>query len=149
MVTEVPQKEKFESFTSHFHTVHMCEHNYELCFNSYIQRTCTKLFSNIFHVFTSTLTHFRLETKNKMDSFCSLQAVDHFNVCYTKLFIYLCKNVDFGKLSNILYCFFKNSQPQIFVPRFRYERNNLFPLKKNHVFIDRQTFLVRTALERI
>ena len=72
MVTEVPQKEKFESFTSHFHTVHMCEHNYELCFNSYIQRTCTKLFSNIFHVFTSTLTHFRLETKNKMDSFRSL-----------------------------------------------------------------------------
>ena len=52
----------------------MCEHNYWLCFNSHIQRTCTKkLFRNIFHVFTSALTHFRLGTKNKIELFAAFR----------------------------------------------------------------------------
>ena len=51
----------------------MCQHNFEICFNSRTNNLYKKAIRNIFHLFTGKLTHFHLATKNKMNLFAAVR----------------------------------------------------------------------------
>ena len=108
MVTEIPWGKKFKVFTSYFHTMHMCEQTFEFCSNSHTKNLYKKAIPQyFFHIFTSKVTDFHLENKSTMNLLAPFRLWTI--LTYFTLYINLSKNVDFEKLLNILYRFFKNS----------------------------------------